>query len=107
MPDTTKAAGEGSGSGSDSDSGLGSNSSLLIAGEDEKVRRWICSDVQRCWCCRLWRVWSVAENTGSGSVVWLNDVEEIRVDTAERGGGGGAFSDIEVGMLMGVFVIVV
>lgn len=33
------------------------------------------------------------------------EVEEIRVDTAERGGGGGAFCDIEVGILAGLFVV--
>ena len=104
MPDITKAAGEGSGS--------GSGSSLLTAEDEEeegglveKVRRWICREDQRCWCWRLWRVWSVAENTGS--VVGLRDVEEIRVDTAERRGGGGAFWDTEGGILVGLFVVVV
>ena len=99
MPDITKVAGEVSCSGS-----------LLLLAEEggegvEKMRRWICSEDQRCWCWRLWRVWSVAEDTGS--VVGLRGVEEIRVDTAERGGGGGAFCDIEVAILVDMSVVVV
>lgn len=38
-------------------------------------------------------------------MVGLRGVEEIRVDTAERGGGGGAFWDIVVAILVGLFVV--
>ena len=72
--------------------------------EVESVRRWIWSEVQRCWCWRLCRVWRVADETGS--TVGLIGVEEIRVVRAEGDGGvvvvgvDVGFGDIELAILV-------
>ena len=65
----------------------------------ESVRRWICSEVQRCWCRRLCRVWRVAEETGS--VVGLIDVVEMRVVRAEGDGAVAAAAAVVVGVGVG------
>lgn len=98
MPDITKAV--------EFSSSLGAvgGSWWFVDAEVESVRRWIWSEVQRCWCWRLCRVWRVADETGS--VVGLMGVEEIRVVRAEGDGGvvvvgvGFGFGDIELVILV-------
>lgn len=60
-------------------------------GASGRGRRWIWSEVQRCWCWRLWRTWRVAAERG---VVGEMAAEEMSVVSAEGSAGVvGGFED--------------
>jgi hypothetical protein len=72
------------------DSGLDSD-----CGGCGMARGCVSSDVQRCWCRRLCRIWAVVALWGVGGVL----EEEMRVVRAD--GGGGEVRGVE-GVILGV-----
>ena len=73
-----------------------------VDGASGRERRWIWSEVQRCWCWRLWRTWRVAAERG---VVGEIAAEEMSVVSAE--GSGGVARGFENGGDLSLVILVV